>query len=128
MNHKQIAWVITIILGIVALFQLALILGVPWGKAAWGGQHAVLPMAYRIGSVTTLLLYVLIIFLTWKRVILPQKRIYQVTAWLFCALFLVGTIMNTLTTSPVERIWAPVNLLLVVAFFPIAKGSKTKSS
>jgi hypothetical protein len=29
------------LLGIVAPFQAALALGVPWGRASWGGRHRI---------------------------------------------------------------------------------------
>jgi hypothetical protein len=33
-----------------AAFQLLLALGVPWGRAAWGGAHNRLPAALRVAS------------------------------------------------------------------------------
>ena len=33
-----------------AVFQLLLALGVPWGRAAWGGGHDRLPAALRVAS------------------------------------------------------------------------------
>ncbi len=34
----------------VAMFQIALAAGVPWGVAAWGGQPAQLPTTLRLAS------------------------------------------------------------------------------
>jgi hypothetical protein len=34
-----------------AVFQSLLALGVPWGRAAWGGGHDQLPVALRVASV-----------------------------------------------------------------------------
>jgi hypothetical protein len=41
-----------------AVFQLLLAAGVPWGEAAWGGSHeGTLPASLRIGSAGSLLVY-----------------------------------------------------------------------
>ena len=41
---------LTAILGVLAVFQLALALGAPIGHFAWGGAHRVLPARLRIDS------------------------------------------------------------------------------
>ncbi|OYW84693.1 hypothetical protein B7Z17_03685, partial [Candidatus Saccharibacteria bacterium 32-49-10] len=41
------------------LFQIALILGAPFGNYAWGGQHRVLPTKLRIGSASSIVIYLL---------------------------------------------------------------------
>jgi hypothetical protein len=40
-----------------AMFQLNLAFGAPWGSLAWGGQHERLPMPLRIGSGVSILVY-----------------------------------------------------------------------
>ena len=43
--------VAVVLLGVIAIFQLGLALGAPWGKAAWGGQNpGVLPTGLRVAS------------------------------------------------------------------------------
>ena len=49
-----------VLLGALALFQLALILGAPVGRFAWGGQYRVLPAKLRIGSAVAIVIYALI--------------------------------------------------------------------
>lgn len=51
------ALIITILLTLLAIFQLALVCGAPLGKFAWGGQHKVLPPKLRIGSGIAIVLY-----------------------------------------------------------------------
>ena len=46
-----------VLLAILALFQIALIAGMPIGRFAWGGQHEVLPSKLRIGSASSILFY-----------------------------------------------------------------------
>ena len=49
-----------VILAALTVFQAALIAGAPIGRFAWGGRHDVLPAKLRIGSVTSIVLYILI--------------------------------------------------------------------
>ena len=45
------AIVAVVLLAVVAVFQSALALGAPLGRAAWGGQHeGVLPTRFRVAS------------------------------------------------------------------------------
>jgi hypothetical protein len=45
------------VLGALAVFQLLLVLGAPLGRFAWGGQHRVLPISLRVGSVASIVIY-----------------------------------------------------------------------
>lgn len=112
--------------GIVIVFQLLLMLGVPWGAAAWGGQHpGVLPTGYRVGSaISGLVVFPLIVAyvadtaglsdLAW----LPGSG--PVAMWVLVAFFALGTGMNAISRSRIERIWVPVNLVLAVCCLVIA--------
>jgi hypothetical protein len=42
---RRAANVLTALLALLAVFQFTLVLGAPFGSAAWGGQHDVLPAA-----------------------------------------------------------------------------------
>ena len=50
------AIVATVILGLLAVFQLALVAGAPLGHLAWGGRSRVLPTRLRIGSVVSIVI------------------------------------------------------------------------
>ena len=54
------------LLGIVALLQAALALGVSWGRASWGGRHdGVLPLRLRMASgIAAVVVYPLIVLTT----------------------------------------------------------------
>ena len=54
------AVVLCLLLGALAVFQVLLAFGAPFGRFAWGGQHRVLPMAMRIGSVTSIVIYAVV--------------------------------------------------------------------
>ena len=58
---------LTIILAVLAIFQAALAFGAPIGQYAWGGQHRVLPLRLRIGSVVAILIYALIVVIAFDR-------------------------------------------------------------
>lgn len=105
---------------VVALFQVGLALGAPWGAAAWGGQHpGRLPARLRIASAAAAVVLVLI-----ARVVaaaaglvatspLPESWVEPAT-WIVTGYFGVGTIVNLISRSPVERFWAPVALVTAI--------------
>jgi hypothetical protein len=45
------------LLGVLAVFQLLLIIGLPFGRFAWGGQSTVLPTRERVGGVVSIVIY-----------------------------------------------------------------------
>ena len=51
------AIIILSILAILAIFQLALVMGAPIGQFAWGWQHKVLPTRLRVGSAVSIVIY-----------------------------------------------------------------------
>lgn len=111
----------------VALFQLALALGMPWGEWAWGGAYAgALPNTMRWASgasailVCTFAAIVLIragvVASAWQP--LARKLIWGVVA--YCA---VGVVANALTPSSLERmLWLPVTLVLLASSVAVARG------
>lgn len=113
------------IFGVVTVFQLLLALGAPWGAAAWGGQHpGVLPTGYRIGSaVSGLVVFPLIAAYVAHTAGLIDVAWFPggaVVMWVLLGFFALGTLMNAISRSRIERVWAPVNLVLVVCCLLIA--------
>ena len=112
----------------IALFQLALALGAPWGEAAWGGQNpGVLPLGLRIASgIAALVVYPLIILvvLAGGGMIDDGWLPVDTTAvmWVLAALMTVGAVMNAISRSPRERLWAPVALAVAACCAWIAIG------
>ena len=105
------------LLSIVDIFQIALALGAPLGRAAWGGRHeGVLPRRLRIASgVAGVVVYPLIIVAVLDagfvdRELLPVNGASLM--WMLAALFAVGALTNLVSRSPVERLWAPVSLAI----------------
>ncbi len=120
-----VAIAFTVVLGLLAVFQLALAVGVPWGRFAWGGQHAgVLPTGYRIGSVIAAIVVagigLIALDLAGIVDVLPNG-VAQVLAWVAFGLFALSLILNGISRSRLERYtMTPVALVLAVLSFLLA--------
>ena len=114
------------LLVVVAVFQLALALGAPFGKAAWGGVHdGVLPARLRAASAFVgLVVYpaVIAVVLSASGVIdadlVPGRG--AVTMWVLTAIFLLGAMANAVSRSRVERWWALVSLTIALCCGAVA--------
>jgi uncharacterized membrane protein YjgN (DUF898 family) len=126
------ALLLTVILTLLAVFQIALAAGAPWGRFAWGGQHRVLPRNLRIGSVIAVVIYAVTAFIAWERVgastVLPVPFV-QVAMWVLFAYFALGIVMNAISRSKPERYtMTPVVAVLAVLSLLIAMGVGSVSS
>lgn len=114
------------LLGIVIVFQVALIFGAPWGEYAYGGRFKdSLPPAARVGSAISILVYVAIIGHYWAQISLLPKLLDQtfnnLANWAVVLVFAQALVLNLITRSKKERaVWAPVALLLLIASFIVA--------
>ena len=101
-----------------AVFQLLLAAGAPLGSAAWGGTHdGQLPTGLRVGSVFSVLVYVVAIAVIVRRVGLPPRwvpgSVARIGAWVVTVLLALGALENFLSRSPWERfLMAPGSLVL----------------
>ena len=113
---------------VVASFQVALALGAPWGRAAWGGVHERLPTGLRIASGFAVVLWLAAALVVLARAGYEWSPIpVDVARWATWALFgvlVLGTVMNLASRSRLERmIQAPAAgtlsiLRLLVAIAP----------
>ena len=116
------------LLAAVAVFQISLTLGAPWGSAAWGGAHAgVLPNRLRVASlVAGVIVYpLLIIFVlasagTINADWMPGTG--EAGMWILTGFFALGTVANFASRSKKERIWGPVSMAIAVCCAVIAIG------
>ncbi len=111
---------------VVAGFQLLLALGVPMGRAAWGGGQATLSPELRVASAISMA-----IFVGAATIVLGRAghlgtrffRAFRAGAWLLVAAMGLGAVMNLASSSPWERfIWAPVATILAASTFIVARG------
>jgi hypothetical protein len=110
----EVAAVIAVVLLAVAvLFQLALALGAPFGRAAFGGQNpGTLPVRLRIVSgLAGVVFYPLTIMLVLAASSLVEDLWIpgdgRIVMWVLVAFFSLGALMNVVSRSKLERLWAP---------------------
>lgn len=120
------AIILTVVLVGLTGFQLALAVGAPWGHFAWGGQHRVLPVGLRIGSVVSILVYAVIAVIAWDRVgtidVFPDL-FSEVAMWVIFGYFVLGIAANAISRSKPERYtMVPVVIVLAVLSLLIALG------
>ena len=124
MNESLVAIVFTIITGIVMILQGCLAIGLPWGQASMGGKY---PGKYppKMKAVAIINMIILGLFaaivLSKADLIFPQlKSISEIGIWLVVVFMLVGTVLNTITPSKIERIWAPVAFIQLITSLILA--------
>jgi hypothetical protein len=119
------AIVFTVILAMLAVFQIALVFGAPLGEYAWGGQRTGrLPAGYRVGSAVSIVLYLLFAAIVLSRsgiISLIPDRLSVPGAWIVFAYLALGTLMNAISRSRKERIvMTPVAAVLAVLALIVA--------
>ncbi|MCZ8343995.1 MAG: hypothetical protein O9301_13255 [Leptospira sp.] len=97
---------------IVVLFQMGLAIGMPWGALSMGGKFpGRQPLSMRIVAIVNILLlcFLNLIVGVHSGEIYPEFQGFASKAiWFVVVFFILGTILNTITPSKKERIWAPV--------------------
>jgi hypothetical protein len=120
------ALLLTVLLAVLAMFQVALVLGAPIGHFAWGGQHRVLPTRLRIGSAASIVVYAVIALVGLDRagsVDAFPDAFSTVAMWVVFAYFVLGIGMNAISRSKPERYtMAPLSLVLAVLSLLVVLG------
>ena len=118
------AIIFTTLTGIVIIFQGCLAAGVPWGEASMGGRYpGKYPPKMRFIAVINILIlgFIAAIVLSDANLMFPQLNpISTIVIWIIVAFYIIGTIMNTITPSKMERIWAPVTLIQLITSLVVA--------
>lgn len=126
MNSPEVlAYVACALLATLAVFQLALIMGAPIGKYAWGGAHVVLPTKLRIGSFISIILYGIIAMIVLSKAgatdIISSERMVNGGMWVLAVYFFVGVLMNSISRSNREKlVMTPVALALAIVCLLLA--------
>jgi hypothetical protein len=117
---------LTVILAALAVFQLALALGAPIGRFAWGGQHRVLPTKLRIGSLVSIVIYAVIALLALDRsgaIDVVPDGVSTVGMWIVFAYFVLGIPLNAISRSKPERYtMTPIVTVLAALSLLVALG------
>lgn len=127
-NSMFVAMLISLtLLGLLAFFQILLIAGVPIGNFSWGGQHKILPLKLRLGSILSIIIYAFIAALivsqagVWR--IFPEGTFLATSLWVVFGYFVLGIGMNAISRSKAERYtMTPVSLVFAICLFIIANG------
>ena len=97
------------------VFQILLALGLPVGRAAWGGKHRVLPGNLRIASFFSALLFVFVSISVLEKVgmitVLNNQTLVNWVVWIFTAFLGLNTTNNFVSRIKLEkRIMTPISL------------------
>lgn len=119
------AIVASIVLVSLMSFQLLLVLGRPYGEYAWGGQHKVLPIGYRVGSVIAISIYIVSIIILLDKAglisVISDTAISQYGIWVLFIYFLIGIPLNAISRSKPERnTMTPIASLLCFLLLVVA--------
>ncbi len=118
---------------VIAAFQVALVLGAPLGRAAWGGAYdEQLPMGLRIASGVAAGVWVLAALIVLGRagfrVVRLPIGVLRWGTWVLVGLLFVGALMNVASSSGWERFgWGPLALILVALCLFVALGAEPVS-
>lgn len=115
----------------IAAFQLALVLGAPLGRAAWGGTtHLQLPPGLRIASAFAFGVWTLAALIVLGRAgihasALPSALLRWGT-WILIGVLPLGAVLNFASPSNWERyLWGPVALILAGLCLLVARSAAT---
>jgi hypothetical protein len=107
MTSDLAAMIFCALFALLAMFQLALAMGAPLGRFAWGGGHERLPAGYRIGSIVSIAIYALICAIVLERAgmarVFPDPSIARIGAGVVVGYLGLGIVMNGISRSKPER-------------------------
>jgi phosphoglycerol transferase MdoB-like AlkP superfamily enzyme len=118
------AQIFTVLTGIVIIFQACLAVGMPWGAASMGGKYpGKYPPKMRIVALVNIvvLMFLAIIVLSKAGLLFPQLLPFsKIAIWFVVVFLLLGSVMNSITPSKIERIWAPVAFIQFITSLIVA--------
>jgi hypothetical protein len=133
------------------VFQFCLAVGVPWGRAAWGGQTTTLPSHLRIASGIAVFVWIFVLSVVLQKIskvfdgaamardVMGTLRIRRCqsyspdfvscTMWVLTILMFLVTVENFASRSPVERYtWGPFCVVLAISFLVLTKSKSNEAS
>ena len=116
----------------IAGFEIALALGAPLGRAAFGGAHADLSTGLRIAAAFSACLWLVAALVVLRRggydwSPIPARAAWYGT-WVLVGLQALGALMNLASRSNWERfIWTPISLTMVALCIIVTRGPTSVS-
>lgn len=113
----------TLLLAALAVLQVCVACGAPWGRLVWGGQHRVLPRRLRIASAFSVLLYAAFagVLLARADVIPGGSVLVDAATWILFGYFVLGILANLASRSRAERLtMTPVCVALALLTLVLA--------
>ena len=129
------AWLAAAGFILVAAFQLALVLGAPWGEYTQGGgtSGALAPSGRIVAAVSGLVSTVMAGAILARTGTGPLRRlprgVVTVLAWVTTVLAVITVVLNIITRSSAERgVFAPVSMVLVVLVIIVMVTTRHRGS
>ena len=119
------AIVAVVLFGIMIVFQSLLVLGLPLGHLAYGGQQKKLPVKFRVLSVVAVGVFILASLVVLERVslieVINNPGVTSVIIWVLAVYFTLGVLMNAISRSKWEKIiMTPMAFVMAVCCTIIA--------
>jgi hypothetical protein len=119
------ASVAAILLAALAVLQVLVAAGRPYGRLVWGGKHEVLPRSLRIGSAVSVVVYAAM-----ATTLLARAGVFGtppgwvvVATWVLVGYFGLGIVVNAISRSRPERLaMTPVCAVLTVCSLVVASA------
>ncbi len=116
-----------------AVFDIALAMGAPFGRAAWGGTQTELPTGLRLASAFAAVFYLVATLIVLRcaghaiRWISP--RLARTGTWSLAVLLPLSAVGNFASQSPWERyVMGPLALVLGGLCFIVARGARVSDT
>jgi hypothetical protein len=124
---RAVAILAVVGLVIIAAFQVALALGAPWGRAAYGGTSETLAPELRMASGVAAIVWLLAAAVVLGRAgywgLPGWYAVFRWGTWLVAGLLTIGALVNFASSSPWERFgWGPLALVLAVLTVLLARS------
>lgn len=129
LTAQTAALLATVGFAVIVVFQAALALGAPFGRAAWGGRHeGRLPGSLRRSSAVAVLVWIIaavvILGRAGTRLFGLPDPVFTLGAWVLVALLVAGALMNFASSSRWERFgWGPLALALALLCLVVATST-----
>lgn len=108
-------------------FEVALALGAPAGRYAWGGAHRVLPTELRVASALAAAVYLALAWALARARTMPLSRRLRRVMWVAAVAFALGIVMNLASPSWRERPHAAGAALLAVACLSVTRSTRPQA-